>query len=168
MADDALTRKDAEMGRLTRETRETAALDLAQQAIASIGSFDRGLQDYYLTKLKTVRALALESVREEALEEAAKVVEEMSGQLVEKEVSYHGWDKHGHGDVATAYITCIRALQHAPARVAEGCAHEWTDATNHVVLGTEICLKCFELRGMSARAPKSPAKEQPGEYDGNI
>lgn len=38
-----------------------AALDLASQAIASIGSFDRGLQDHYEQKLKTLRAI-LDSV----------------------------------------------------------------------------------------------------------
>lgn len=61
-----------------QETRERYALDLAQQAIASIGSFDRGLQDHYLAKLKAVHALASSQPPSELVE---SLVQDIHGVL---------------------------------------------------------------------------------------
>src|SRR5258706_5781175 len=119
MTDDALTRKDAEM--LTREEIEELRPDDDAPMVADVRSDHlQALCDLAL------RALSLESVREEALREAADELERAFAECDTLNL-LHGAAR-------------VRALSlHAPARVSEGCVHEWTDATNHVVSGTEIC-----------------------------
>jgi len=119
MADDALTRKEAEM-KLTSDSISYWTYADART------DFERKIGNMALTYLDDhSRALSLESVREEAdtririaelnalaarsaaLEEAAKVCESNS----------YGWPCQNELRNRAA---AIRALQHAPARVAEG------------------------------------------------
>src|SRR5258708_5842037 len=140
MADDALTRKDAEMGKMTEArlawARECGRDNLPCPSDRELDAFNEGF--------KRAQALSLESVREEALEEAIKrceVVRDSSDRL------------GGHYMGAIDCIAALRALQ-SPARVAEGLPCAWCDPS----------FGCFNLSApCQKRAPESPAKEQPGE-----
>jgi len=52
--------------------------------------------------------------RNAALEEAAVLVESLGKSVGEAESQYHGYDKHGHGDLASQYAFNIRALKDKP------------------------------------------------------
>ncbi len=137
VADDALTRKDAEMGKMTEArlawARECGRNNLPCPSDREFDAFNEGF--------RRAQALSLESVREEALEKAIKrceVVRDSSDRL------------GGHYMGAIDCIAALRALQ-SPARVAE-----WEPES----------VKLRRIGdAMSAAYPKpeSPAKEQQGE-----
>ena len=53
----------------------------------------------------------VQSQRDSALEEAAALVEDIGKAVEESETQDHGYDKHGHGDMARQYAINIRALK---------------------------------------------------------
>jgi len=125
MADDALTRKDAEMGRLTREEIELWRKICESHWVTDtegvfLSHAESARQANTLCDL-ALRALSLESVREEVLaKHKSAVLEEIAfvcnvyaneGNRSGKEYVY---------DTVAELTARIRALQHAPARVAEG------------------------------------------------
>src|SRR5258708_2089328 len=113
VANDALTRKDAEMGRLTREKVERLRLTLKL-----LTDYDNSVNEDEVDALCD-QALSLESVREEAL----GICDKLITQFGEQAKTLTGADMLTASNYCNAVITCkhaiIRALQ-SPARVAEG------------------------------------------------
>jgi len=123
----------------------------------------------------TLRAHSLESVREEArhaaLEEAAKACQEISAHLHDETLhadqeEYASLHRKRNGVVVC--IAAIRALQHAPARVAEGgsicerCGIAFAYGKPQTTSdGRYYCGNCG--KDVKQLVPESPAEEQPGE-----
>src|SRR5882672_5233371 len=114
MADDALTRKDAEMGRLTREEIEELRPNDDAPMVADVRS-DHMQQLCDLA----LRALSLESVREGAIPFEEWFKREYPLYF---DASRAVRDTTLHDQLRKAWNA---ALQHAPARVAEGGGYCW-------------------------------------------
>ena len=179
MADDALMRKNAEMGKMTEArlawARECGRDNLPCPSDRELDAFNEGF--------RRAQALSLESVHEEALEKALKEIDAiLLGALSGGEVKYRSED----GFVRWGLVQKdIHAALQSPARVAEGESmsvvpqdsplmkaweaykttdeyqntRKWAAYTEHVD-GSLWAAFCAGF-AHSPSAPESPAKEQP-------
>jgi len=120
MADDALTRKEAEMGRLTPRTDafSNPSTEGDHDAFVTVETYNTLLE--HACKIeRELSALSLESVREEALENVLEIAGMLEFQA--KLALDHGETdiKLDAATIVPKIVESLRALQHAPARVAE-------------------------------------------------